>query len=79
MALCNVPVISTDTGFVSSTLAGVKNSYSCATEHELVTSLNTVLDDGRRSDGRKKASEWDIETMGEELLEVYTTLVEKSN
>jgi glycosyltransferase involved in cell wall biosynthesis len=75
-ALCNVPVVSVDTGFVADALEGVSNSYVCTTEKELVDAIDTVLSSGERSDGRKKASEWSINRMGEQLQQVYQGVLE---
>lgn len=76
-ALCNVPIVSTDTGFVADVLEGTSNSYVCNTNQDLVAGLNKVLSSKERSDARKKASEWSIETMGDELLDVYNKTIEE--
>lgn len=77
-ALCNVPVVSTDTGFVAEALDGVSNSYVGRTREELIDGLERVLENGGRSDGRKKASEWSPETMGKQLTEVYKKTIQHS-
>jgi len=71
-ALCNVPVVSTDVGFVPDVLADVKNSYVCGSKQELVDRLEYVLDSRLRSDGRKHAEEW----MGDRLVNVYESVLE---
>ncbi|MXV61866.1 glycosyltransferase [Natronorubrum sp. JWXQ-INN-674] len=74
-ALCNTPVISTDVGFVSDVLSDVKNSYVCSSEAELVEQLDDVLESGNQSNGRKYANEWGLDTMGEQLVNVYESAI----
>ena len=70
-AACNVPVVSTDVGFVRETLAGVSNSAVCADESALVDGLEAVLDGERRSDGREAVDGLGVDRMGERLAAVY--------
>jgi len=70
-ALCNVPVVSTDVGFVRDTIDDVRNSYVCKSEDEIVDSLEKALRTRVRSDGRKYASVWGLEEMGERLHKIY--------
>ncbi|WP_123535444.1 glycosyltransferase family 4 protein [Halosimplex salinum] len=70
-AACNVPVVSTDVGFVRETLSGVSNCRVCDDEAALVDGLEAVLDGERRSDGRSTVDGLGIERMGERLAEVY--------
>jgi glycosyltransferase involved in cell wall biosynthesis len=76
-ALCNVPVVSTDVGFVSEVLSDVENSYVCNSKRELKDRLKTVIELGDRSDGRKHSDEWSIDRMGERLVDVYETVLIK--
>lgn len=75
-ALCNVPVVSTDVGFVSEVLSDVTNSYVCDSQHQLARKLNKVLKSGKRSDGRKHAEEWGLQKMGERLIQVYNSVLD---
>ncbi|AQL44655.1 glycosyl transferase family 1 (plasmid) [Halorientalis sp. IM1011] len=68
-AACNVPVVSTDVGFVRETLTDVSNSRVCETESELVAGLESVLDAGQRSDGRAAVD--GLDRMGAEIERVY--------
>jgi len=76
-ALCNVPVVSTDVGFAAEVLSDVENSYVCSSEVELRDRLEAVLESGGRSDGRKHADEWGLYKMGERLVDVYESVLEK--
>lgn len=76
-ALCNVPVVSTDVGFASEVLSDVENSYVCSSEMELKDRLGAVIESGERSDGRKHADEWGLDRMGEHLVDVYKSVLEK--
>lgn len=58
-AACNVPVVSTDVGFASEVLDGVRNATVCDDAEELVSSLEAVLRSDRRSNAR--------ETLGDEI------------
>lgn len=87
-AACNVPVVSTDVGFVRETLSGVANSRVCEGEAALVDGLEAVLEgeagaDGdpgedRRSDGRVTVDCLGVDEMGERLHEVYCRVTGES-
>jgi len=70
-AACNVPVVSTDVGFVSEVLDGVANSAVCGDTDGLVEAVERVLASDRRSDGRSAVSGLDLEAMGRALRRVY--------
>lgn len=71
-ALCNVPVVSTDVGFVKEVLEGISNSFVCTSTEELRKKLGYTLEENERSDGRKKLKEEaSLEKMGERIIKVY--------
>jgi len=71
-ALCNIPVVSTDVGFVSDVLDGISNSFVCNSKRELVERLEYVLTERKRSNGRKKLEdEVSLEKMGKDIIRVY--------
>jgi glycosyltransferase involved in cell wall biosynthesis len=74
-ALCNVPVVSTDVGFVSDVLSGIDNSYVCCSKSELVNQLEFVLRSECRADGQKHAEEWSLNKMGDQLVSVYESVL----
>lgn len=69
-AACNLPVVSTDVGFVRDTLEDVDNSAVCRSDRELVDGLERVLEGGR-SDARDSVDGLGLATMGERLVDVY--------
>lgn len=68
---CNVPVVSTDVGFVASVLEGVENAHVADGEDALVDAVTAVLRDGGRADGRDGLREYGEEAMGRRLLAAY--------
>lgn len=71
-AACNVPVVSTDVGFVRNALDDVENAYVDETTTELAAGVERVLaTDDRRSSGRDSADVISIEEMGARLRAVY--------
>jgi len=77
-AMCNVPVVATDVGFVAESLDGVEHSHVCDSEDELVEGLATVLAADERSDGREQLEATSLEQMGERLVSVYEDALERS-
>lgn len=74
---CNLPVVSTDVGWVRDRLPEVSNSYVCRSEDELVDRLGEVLSDGSRSDGRQHLTGIGIEKMGDDITKVYQRAIER--
>lgn len=76
-AACNVPVISTDVGFVAETLAGIDNSAVCRSDVELTGALEIVLSKRERSNARQQIDELSPSTFGERLERVYSRALDK--
>jgi len=76
-AACNLPVVSTDVGFVERTLTDVDNSFVTDSDATLVSSLNDVLASGARSNGRDVLDGLDLDVMGEQLVDVYERVLEE--
>ena len=74
-AVCNVPVVSTNVGFVSQSLDDISTSYVCKSVSEFVEKLDYIVRTGERSDGSKKAKDWSINNMGEELTNLYKNII----
>lgn len=70
-AACNVPVVSTDVGFVADVLAGVENCHVADADDDLVAALESVLADGGRSDGRTAVDSLGLDRMAERLVDTY--------
>ena len=77
-AACNLPVVSTDVGFVRETLDGVSRSQVCETTDELVAALDAVLAAGERSDGRQAVRSDSVSRLGDRLATLYRETVEGS-
>lgn len=74
-ASCNVPVVSTDVGFVRRTLSDVEPSTVSDSDDRLVSALETIIRDGERSNGREAVDGLSLDTMGERLVDVYQRAV----
>lgn len=72
---CNLPVVSTDVGFVRDVLEGVSNCYIERSDETLTRALDSVLESGQRADGRAVIDELGLDTMADRLLTLYTTLL----
>jgi glycosyltransferase involved in cell wall biosynthesis len=73
---CDLPVVGTDVGDLRDRLDGVTPSAVCSSEAELVDRLATVLERGRRSNGREQVRELGFERTGERLKSVFETAIE---
>lgn len=76
-AACNVPIVSTDVGFVRQTIGDVENCIVGTTNDELVAGLECVLDGTRRSDGREVIDGLGLEEMGDRILDVYRRVLDR--
>lgn len=74
-AACNVPVVSTDVGFVTETLENVTNSYVCRSEPELVRGLEAAIRSSGRSNGRDSIEGLDVDDMADQLITVYDAVL----
>lgn len=72
-ASCNLPVVSTDVGFVRDVLSGVSNCYIGDSADELARGLGSVLENRQRADGRDAVDGLGLDEMGNDLLTLYTT------
>lgn len=74
-AACNVPVVSTDVGFVAETLADVGQSAVCHSNNELAGALELILDNDRRPTARENVSELDPAQFGRRLEQLYESVL----
>lgn len=68
---CNVPVVSTDVGFVADVLESVEGSFVRSSEAGLAAALEEVLRRRDRIDGRETIHGYTTEEMGRRLERVY--------
>lgn len=72
---CNLPVASFDVGDVQERLADVEPSVVADTRDELEEGLANILSTGDRSNGRDHVHDVSLTKMGEEIIEVYNTVL----
>lgn len=72
-AACNVPVVSTDVGFVSELLSEIEHSHVAESESALVEQLGNVLRRGERPSGRSVVRRYN--DMGAQLHSVYRSVI----
>jgi teichuronic acid biosynthesis glycosyltransferase TuaC len=72
---CNLPIVSVDVGDVRERLEGVNPSFIVERNIEEVSSaLITLLSLGKRSNGRKLANAFSMDTICDQLLKIYCAL-----
>ncbi|MEF8785942.1 MAG: glycosyltransferase [Haloarculaceae archaeon] len=72
---CNLPVVATNVGDVGEQLRGVTHSHVCDADADLTDALVDVLRSDERSDGRSRAREYSLERMGDQLFDVYESVL----
>ena len=75
---CNLPVVATPAGDVPSILDGADCSHVSDSDEGLAAALADVLGSDRRPDGRERAREFGLERMGEGLLSVYDSVLDRT-
>ncbi|WP_408958832.1 glycosyltransferase [Natrinema sp. 74] len=78
-AACNVPIVSTDVGFVRETVGNIDDCIVGTTDDELAAGLERILCGDRRSDGRDAIDGLGLEAMGDRLLDVYRRVLNRPN
>ncbi|SDJ88472.1 glycosyltransferase [Natronorubrum texcoconense] len=76
-AACNLPVVSTDVGFVRETVADVTGCVVSDDDTALIDGLEYVADARRRSDGRETIDGLSLDALGDRLLGVYRDVLER--
>jgi len=74
-AACNVPIVSTDVGFVRSILPKVTNSFICNTRYDFIDRIEQILQTDRRSNGRIFADRWSLDAMAADIIEIYKKVI----
>lgn len=72
---CNVPVVTTDVGDLSSRLAPVSPSVVSGDDDRLAEGLAGILDGPCRSNGRPVARDVSLSAMGDGIYEVYESVL----
>jgi glycosyltransferase involved in cell wall biosynthesis len=76
-AACDVPVVSTDVGFVREQLADVENSRVCTSDRELAAAIEAVVEGSARSNGREVLDGLGLDAMGERLTRLYGRVLDE--
>ncbi|PCR89634.1 glycosyltransferase [Natrinema ejinorense] len=76
-AACNLPVVSTDVGFVRETVRGATNCVVSDNDGALLGGLERAIEDEGRSDGRESIDGLSVESLGERLHGLYGRLVDR--
>ncbi|WP_049904607.1 glycosyltransferase [Natrialba asiatica] len=74
-AACNLPIVSTDVGFVSDTIEHLSNCVVSDDDEELAAGLAATLEDGSPSDGRERIDGLSLDAMGNRLVTLYEGLL----
>lgn len=75
-AMCNVPIVSFDVGFVSDVLKGVSHSYICHSESEMRQHLEAIIQADSRSNGRDRLiNKISIDEMAKQIIAVYQDII----
>lgn len=76
-AACNLPIVSTDVGFVRDTIGDVANCVVSDDDEALVAGLERAATVRGRSDGREVIDGLRLEELGDRLHEVYRRVLER--
>ncbi|WP_137289867.1 glycosyltransferase family 4 protein [Natronorubrum halophilum] len=77
-AACNLPIVSTDVGFVRETVENVTNCFVSDADGDLVAGLETVVEADGRSNGREEIDGLSLDTLGEALLGLYRRVLDSN-
>lgn len=76
-AACNVPIVSTDVGFVRETLDGIGQCSVCESDRELSAALEVILSNDWRPSGRDTITNLHPERFGRELETLYASALDR--
>lgn len=72
---CDLPIVSTDVGFVREAIDGIRHCYIGTSETDLVRGLERALETDERSNGSNYNERLGLNRMAEQLLTVYATVL----
>ena len=73
---CGLPIVAVDVGDVEELVSGVDGCWICdATEDAIAQGVLRALSFGRRTEGRKRASEMSSEATAAKLMAIYEELL----
>ncbi|MBJ2172609.1 glycosyltransferase [Aureibaculum sp. A20] len=72
----NLPVVSVDVGDVKNVIRGTKHCYITSYDVEEISSkIKVILKDSAKTDGREKILHFNNETIANQLIELYKTII----
>ena len=77
---CNCPIVATGVADIPQLLEGVRNSYTTGFDaQEIASRIKMILQDGERSDGRRKIAELKLNNpqVAESLLTIYLSVLDR--
>jgi glycosyltransferase involved in cell wall biosynthesis len=73
---CNTPIVATDVGDIREIIAHTDNNYICPHDPNILADrLLSVLNSGRRADGREKISALSLERTADRIISLYRELL----
>ncbi|MGQ3412214.1 glycosyltransferase [Natrinema sp. LN54] len=78
-AACNLPVVSTDVGFVGETIRGVSNCVVSDNDGALLGGLERAVENGGRSDGRESIDGLSVDSLGDRLHGLYRRVLDRDD
>lgn len=76
-AACNLPVVSTDVGFVRDTVGDMRNCVVADNVDTLARAVDRVIADGRRTNARSHVETLGLDEMGDRLIALYRRLLDR--
>jgi len=75
---CNLPIVSVPVGDIPEVIADTEGCYLCTQDPEdIAEKLRTILEKGKRSNGRDKIARMEIGIISRRIIKVYQELVGK--
>ncbi|MFA9415096.1 glycosyltransferase [Natrinema sp. HArc-T2] len=75
-AACNLPIVSTDVGFVRETIRGLTNCTVSDNDGALLGGLEQAVEDAGRSNGRESIDGLSVDSLGERLHGLYRRVLD---
>ncbi len=75
---CSLPIVSTDVGDITNITEGTTGCYIVESDPESIAmAIDTALSFGKRTNGRDKVRNLDVDNISDQMIEIYLKLVDK--
>ncbi len=75
---CSLPIVSTDVGDISNITEGTSGCYIVESDPEVIgMAIDNALSFGKRTNGRDKIRNLDVDNISDKLIEIYKKLLHK--